>query len=99
MEHGLSPRHQVFGAGTESQPTRRDSLVAETAPGSSIWPCGQQKPAVSASHLPHQVQDLQRATFQSWVARSQLHPLLITQGNSPGEEGLAANQDQLTATM
>lgn len=98
MEHGLPPRHQVFGAGMGSQPTRRGSLVAETAPGSSICPRGWEKPAAGASHLPRQAQGLQRATFQSWVARRQLHLLLITPGHSPGEEGLAANRDQLTAT-
>lgn len=65
MEHGLPPWHQVFRAGTGSQPTRRDSLVAETAPGSSVWPCSQEKPSANTSYLPHQAQGLQRATFQS----------------------------------
>lgn len=98
MEHGLPPRHQVFGAGTGSQLARRDRSAAETAPGSRLWPRGQKKWAAGASHLPPQAQGLQRATFQSWVARTWLHLLLITPGDSPGEEGLAANWDQLTAT-
>lgn len=32
MEYGLPPRHQVFGAGTGSQPTRRDSSAAAFGP-------------------------------------------------------------------
>lgn len=98
MEHGLPPQHQVSRAGSGTQPTRRDSSVAGTAPGSSVWPRGQKKPAAGAGHLPRQAQGWQRATFQPWVARTQLHLLLITPGDSPGEEGLLANQDQLTAT-
>lgn len=51
MEHSLPPRHQVFMAGTGSQPPGRDSSVAETAPGSSVRPRGWEKPAGGASHF------------------------------------------------
>jgi len=88
IEYGLPSWHHVFGSGTGNQPTRRDGLVAETAPGSSFFASRLGASRASASHLPRPAQGMHRAPFQSSAERTRLHPLLTTPGDSPGQEGL-----------